>query len=109
MQGVSLSTCASNDTQKILRNVLICFCRPNIKHTLRFSKFRTFFSTTWRAWPRGPSPQRVVSAAEVAMDVVEDTCTMLPELETFEEMRDADGMLLMLAMEQYTQERILIN
>jgi hypothetical protein len=24
---------------------------------------------------------------------------MLPELETFEEMRDADGMLLMLAME----------
>ena len=43
------------------------------------------------------------------MDVVEDTGMRLPELETFEEMRDADGMLLMLAMEQYTQERITIK
>ena len=33
----------------------------------------------------------------------------LPELETFEETRDADGMLLMLAMEQYTQECITIK
>lgn len=82
-----------------------------VKHrlTLRFSKFRTFLSTIWSAWPRGPSPQKFGSAVDVAMDVVEDTGMMLPELETFEETRDADGMLLMLAMEQYTQERITIK
>ena len=70
--------------------------------TLRFSRFRTFFSTTWRAWPSGPSPQRLESPTEVAMDDVDDTWTSCPELGTFA-IIDADGMLLMLAMEQYTR------
>ena len=44
------------------------------------------------------------------MDFSEVGRTRLPELGGwFEEMRDADGMLLMLAMEQYTKERITVN
>ena len=44
------------------------------------------------------------------MDFSEVGRTRLPELGGWvEEMRDADGMLLMLAMEQYTKERITVN
>ena len=95
-----------NNNQFATCFVLSC---PKNKLTLRFSKFRTFFSRTCKAWSSGPSPQRLESATEVAIEVVDDTWTRLPELGTFEVMRDADGMLLMLAMEQYTQERITIQ
>ena len=87
--------------------MLTCSLWCSNKLTLRFSKFRTFFSTTCRAWPSGPSPQRLASRTGAAMDFSKVAWMMVPELGSWvEEMRDADGMLLMLAMEQYTIKNV---
>ena len=56
------------------------------KVTFRFSRFRTFFSRIWTAWPRGVS---LMVSMITSLDVV----VVVVEVEAEFETRDADGML----------------
>ena len=59
---------------------------PGVKFvTFRFSKFRTFFSNIWTAWPRGVSAT-VWLVSMGSLDVV-------VEVEAGFETREADGMV----------------
>jgi len=56
------------------------------KFTFRFSRFRTFFSKIWTAWPKGVS---IMGSMITSLDVV----VIVVEVEAEFETRDADGML----------------